>query len=96
MPRLEAASISMTSTELPAAISMQLAHTPQGVVGGPFDAIQTARQDAGHRGLAGPALPRKNVAVRDPVLRDGVLERRLDVLLADQFARTSAAGIFWR
>src|ERR1039458_6171232 len=30
MPRLEAASISITSTDPPAAISLQLEHTPQG------------------------------------------------------------------
>ena len=30
MPRLEAASISITSMEEPAAISVQLVHTPQG------------------------------------------------------------------
>src|SRR5205823_4603460 len=35
MPRFEAASISITSTAPPAAISMQLAHTPQGWLVGP-------------------------------------------------------------
>ena len=47
------------------------------------NAIQTARQNAGHRGLARAALAGKDVAVRDPVLRDGVLDRGLDVLLID-------------
>src|SRR5438067_2122228 len=47
----------------------------------PIDAVQAARQNAGDGCLPGPALAGENVAVRDPVLRDGVLERRLDVLL---------------
>ena len=36
MPRFEAPSISMTSSERPAAMSVQQSHTPQGVVVGPF------------------------------------------------------------
>ena len=43
-----------------------------GLVGGTVHAVQAARQDARHGGLAGAALARKNVAVRDAVLRDGV------------------------
>src|ERR1039458_6671303 len=113
MPRLEAASISITSTDPPAAISLQLEHTPQGwfvgpltqfrqratprapagrdflaarahaagLVRGAVHAVQAARQDARHGGLAGSALAREYVAVRDAVLRDGVFERGLDVLL---------------
>ena len=47
MPRLEAASISITSTEPPAAISLQLAHTPQGWLVGPFTQFrQRARMRA--------------------------------------------------
>jgi hypothetical protein len=36
MPRLDAASISNTSTELPAAISRQEGHSPHGVSVGPW------------------------------------------------------------
>src|SRR5207253_11243795 len=36
MPRFEAASISMTSSEVPAAISLHESHTPQGSGVGPF------------------------------------------------------------
>ena len=84
MPRLDAASISITSGELPPPISRQLAQTPQGVVVGPLYAVQAARQNARDGGFAGAALAGKDVAVRDAVLRDRVLERGADVLLADQ------------
>ena len=87
MPRLDAASISITSTAPPAAISMQLAHTPQGVAVGPLIAIQAARQNARDGGFAGAALAGKDVAVGDAVLRDGVFERGLDVFLVDQSAK---------
>src|SRR5437762_12370020 len=53
---------------------------PAGMIRGPVHAVQTPRQNAGDRGLSRAALPGKNVAVRDSVLRDSVLERSLDVL----------------
>ncbi len=53
------------------------------LVGGTFDAVQAARHDARHRGLAGAALARKDVAVRDASLCDGVFKSGADVLLAD-------------
>ncbi len=56
-------------------------HDTARLAGWTVHAIEAARQNARHGGLAGPALPRKNVAVRDAVLRDGVFERGLDVLL---------------
>ena len=84
MPRLEAASISITSTALPAVISRQLAQTPQGCRGGPLDAVQAAGQNARDGGFAGAALAGEDIAVRDPLLRDRVLEGGPDVLLADQ------------
>ena len=55
--------------------------------GGPFDAVQAARQDARDGGLAGAALAGEDVAVRDAVLRDGVFERGLDVFLVDQLGK---------
>ena len=60
---------------------------PQGVGGGPLIAVQAARQNARDGGLAGAALAGKNVAVRDPLLRDRVFERGADVLLADQLRK---------
>ena len=48
-----------------------------------FHAVQAARQNPRHGGLPCPALPRKNIAVSDAVLRNGVFERGLDVLLVD-------------
>ena len=50
---------------------------------GPCHTVQATRQYARHGGFAGAALPRKNVAVRDAVLRDGIFERGLDVFLID-------------
>ena len=49
-----------------------------------FHAVQTACHDARNRGLAGSALAGEDVAVRDTLARDGVLERRADVFLTDQ------------
>jgi hypothetical protein len=54
---------------------------PAGHIRGAVHAVEAAGQDARHGGLAGSALPREDVAVRDAILRDGVLERGLDVLL---------------
>jgi len=50
---------------------------------GALDAVQAARQDARNGGLAGAALSRKDVAVGNAFLGDGVFERGLDVLLVD-------------
>ena len=73
----------MTSTEPPAAISRQLAQTPQGWSVGPLIAVQAAGDDARGGGFAGAALAGKDVAVRDAVLRDGVPQSGLDVLLVE-------------
>ena len=77
----------MTSTVPPAAISRQLAHTPQGVAVGPLHAVQAAGQNAGDGGFAGAALAGEDVAVGDAILRDGVFERGLDVLLVDHVGK---------
>ena len=87
MPRLEAASISITSGRVAGGdFEAARAHSA-GRGGGPLNAVQAAGQNAGHRGLAGAALAGENVAVGDPPLRDRVLERGLDVFLADQFRK---------
>src|SRR5580658_4068246 len=85
MPRLEAASISITSRPEPAAISRQLAHSPQGV--GAFFAIETPRQNARYGGFTCAALARENISVRDAALRDCVFQGGLDVLLPDQLRK---------
>ena len=87
MPRLEAASISITSGELPAADLEATGAHAAGRGGRALDAVQAARQNAGNSGLPGAALAGKNVAVRDALLRDGVFERGADVLLADQLGK---------
>jgi hypothetical protein len=52
-----------------------------------LNAVQAAGQNARDGGLAGAALARKNVAVGDALLRDGVFERGLDVLLVDHVVK---------
>ena len=54
---------------------------------GSLFAVQTARKNAGDRGLAGAALAGKNIAVGDALLGDGVFERGLDVFLADELVK---------
>ena len=88
MPRLEAASISMTSTVPPAVISLQLAQSPHGEAVGPFDAVQAARQNAGDGGFPGAALAGKDVSMRDAVLRDGIFQGGLDVFLVDHILKS--------
>src|SRR5581483_82452 len=51
------------------------------------DAVQAAGEDAGDGRFAGAALAGEDVPMRDAVLRDGVLERGLDVLLVDHVAK---------
>ena len=63
--RFEAASISITSIELPAAIVTQESQTPQGVRVGPVDAVQRAGEDLRHRRLAGTAGADEEVGVVD-------------------------------
>ena len=54
-----------------------------GLAGGSLDAVQTARQNTGYGRLPRAALAGKDIAMRDAVLRDGVFQRGLDVLLID-------------
>ena len=55
--------------------------------GGPLNAIQAARQNAGDGRLAGTALAGKDVAVGQPRAGDGVLKSGLDVFLTNQLAK---------
>ena len=96
MPRLEAASISITSGDPPAAISRQLAHTSARLIGRPLHAIQAARHDARRGGLTRPALAGKNVAVRDAILFNRIPQSGLDVVLIEEIVETTADDIYAR
>ena len=88
MPRLVAASISMTSTALPARISVQLSHTRRarrwdGVRANRVAAVQGHGQDAGDGGFADAAMAAEDVAVRDAVLGERIHQGHGDVVLSD-------------
>ena len=84
MPRLEAASISITSSEPPAGdFEAAGAHAAGLDRSGPCTQFRQRARMRATVVLPGAALAGKNVAVRDAVLRDGVFERGLDVLLVD-------------
>jgi ribulose-5-phosphate 4-epimerase/fuculose-1-phosphate aldolase len=89
MPRLVAASISITSTALPARISVQLSQTSQGSAVGRFSepigvaAVERHGQDARDGRLADAAVAGEDVAVRDAVLGQRVHQGHGDVVLAD-------------
>ena len=70
--RFDAASISITSSEVPAAIVRHDSHSPQGVTRRPVDAVQRAGEDLGERGLARPARADEEVGVVHPVALDRV------------------------
>src|SRR5581483_2953440 len=50
-------------------------------------AVQAPSQDARDGRLTRPAMSREDVAVRNSPLRDGVLERSLDVFLVDHVGK---------
>ena len=79
----EAASISMTSSDVALAIATHDSHAPHGSIVGPSHAVQAGGEDLRHRRLAGPARAHEQVGVVDLPLLDGVAERADDVLLAD-------------
>src|SRR5205085_2455163 len=47
-------------------------------------AVQASRNDSCNRGFPGPALPGQDVPVRNPALRNSVLQSGSDMLLADE------------
>ena len=96
MPRLDAASISRTSSEVPAEISRQESQVPSGSSGGTVRAVQRLCQNARGGGLANAAHARENVSVRDAIRLDRVRERPRDVLLPDDFRERLRADIFGR
>ena len=82
-PVLEAASISRTSIDLPAAISWQDGHLLQGVIGRTFHAVQSLRQNSGRRGFAHAPRSRKQIGVTNAIDLDRILKGLDDRLLAD-------------
>ncbi len=87
----------MTSTALPARISVQDSQTPQGSGTGLIlgAAVQGHGQDAGDGRFADAAMAAEDVAVGGASLLDGVLQGAGDVLLSDdlgEFLRTVFAG----
>ena len=85
MPRLVAASISMTSTELPERISVQASQVPQGSAAG------TTSASTRNGRLTDAAGAGEDVAVRDAVLRECVEQRAGDVVLPDDVGEERGA-----
>ena len=81
--RFEAASISITSIEVPAAIEVHASHSPQGSSVGPFTQLSERARIFAMRGLAGAARAHEEVGVVDPVALDRVRKRPDDWFLAD-------------
>ena len=86
MPRFDAASISSTSSELPAVISRQESHVPSGSSCRTLHAIERIGEDARGSGLADSPDAGKNVGVGYAVGLDGIRQRLRHVLLPDNFA----------
>ena len=84
MPRLVAASISITSGVAGANLGAGIANAA-GLGHRPFRraAVHRHGQDAGDRRLADSAMTAEDIAVRDALLRDGILQGAGDVLLAN-------------
>ena len=89
--RFDAASISITSSDDPAAIVRQDSHSPQGVTRRPVDAVERAGEDLRQRRLAGAARADEEVGVVDAVLLDRVAQGAHDVLLADHLVEALGA-----
>ena len=87
----EAASISITSSEVALAIETHESHSPHGLDRRPVLAVQAGGEDLRHARLAGPARAHEQVGVVDLALLDGVAERAHDVLLADDVGERAGA-----
>ena len=83
MPRCDAASISITSSDVPAAIATHAWQVPSGVARRPVLAVDRLREDARERGLAGAARPGEEVGLAHLALLDRIRERPHDRFLAD-------------
>ena len=80
---MEAASISITSSEVPAAIVRQGSHSPQGVSVGPFTQFSERARIFAIEVFPGAARADEEVGVVDAVLLDRVRKGPDDVLLPD-------------
>ena len=87
----EAASISITSSEVALAIETHESHSPHGRDGRAVDAVQAGGEDLRHARLAGAARADEQVGVVDLPLLDGVAERAHDVLLTDDVGERARA-----
>ena len=87
----EAASISITSSDVAFAIATHESHTPHGLVVGAIGAVQARGEDLRHARLARPAGADEQVGVVHLTTFDGVLERAHDVLLTDDVGEGAGA-----
>ena len=87
----DAASISITSSEVALAIATHESHLPHGLGRRAVHAVQAGGEDLRHARLAGPARADEQVGVVDLALLDGVAERAHDVLLADDVGERAGA-----
>ena len=83
IPRCDAASISITSSDVPFAIATQAWQVPSGFGVGPVLAVERLREDARHRGLPGAARAGEEVGLAQLPQLDRVAQRADDRLLAD-------------
>ena len=88
----EAASISITSSDVASAIERQESHTPQGeTVGPPRSQFSDAARIFAIEVLPVPREPDEQVRVVHAVLLDGVAQRPHHVLLADHVGEAARA-----
>ena len=87
----DAASISMTSSEVALAIDDAGVADAARLDGRPVLAVQAGGEDLRHRRLARPARADEQVGVVDLALLDGVAQRAHDVLLADHVGEGARA-----
>ena len=91
IPRCEAASISITSREVPLAIVTQGLQTLSGVGVGPWTQFSALGEDPRERGLAGAAWPCEEVRLAHLPGGDRVLQRPDDRFLADDLVEVLRA-----
>ena len=79
--------------QLPAAISVQAGHWPQGSPGFASVAVQGLGEDAGRRGLSAAARPGEEERVGDTSALQRVEESARDVVLPDEFMEVLGAPL---
>ena len=88
---LDAASISITSSEVAAAIEMHDSQLAARLGGRPVLAVEAGGEDLRHARLAGSARADEQVGVVDLALLDRVAQRAHDVLLAHDVGERARA-----